>query len=231
MLLPHGTGDRPEARQALAVSLFSLSQLALEAGDQARAEPLLEESLELRKGLVGAYPDSAELRAQLALTLEAAAELLLKRDQAHFARKYLEEAVEASCEAVRRAPGQPGLRRRWHDQTLALSRLLLSLGDVTAAARVAQQLVEIQADPAARAEAAPRVAEMLGQCLTLAMKVKAADFDQEQTARRAVELLREAAARGTLDIERIKTSPELAALRQRGDFREVLAGLEKAQAP
>ena len=49
---------------------------------------------------------------------------------------------------------------------------------------------------------------------------------QEPYAGRAVELLRQAVAKGYKDIAHLKRDKDLDALRQRGDFKLLLAGLE-----
>jgi hypothetical protein len=55
----------------------------------------------------------------------------------------------------------------------------------------------------------------------------AASLSKEQCARRAVALLRQAVAQGFKDAEHMKKDEDLQALRQRDDFKGLLAQLEK----
>jgi serine/threonine protein kinase/predicted negative regulator of RcsB-dependent stress response len=64
-------------------------------------------------------------------------------------------------------------------------------------------------------------------CVPLADKAQT----KEQYASRAVELLRQAVAKGFRDVEQIKSDPDLAAVRQREDYKKLLTEVEAATGP
>jgi tetratricopeptide (TPR) repeat protein len=73
--------------------------------------------------------------------------------------------------------------------------------------------------------------DLAGVCALAAAAVKEDARLQDRYAARAVELLRQAVARGYQDVERLNKDRDLDALRQREDFRRLLAELEAGKPP
>jgi hypothetical protein len=100
--------------------------------------------------------------------------------------------------------------------------------DHTALAHVAGKLAQIRPDVAADSELAAR---FFGRCKTLAEQDAAVSDDQRQTlaesyADQAMEHLQEAVHRGFKNVAALKTAAELAPLRDRSDFQQLIKELE-----
>ncbi|MCE9566012.1 MAG: hypothetical protein K8U57_28655 [Planctomycetes bacterium] len=70
----------------------------------------------------------------------------------------------------------------------------------------------------------------LSCCFSLFVPSVAAEHERESNGRRAVELLEQAIEKGWNDVERIKNESDLDSLRNRADFKKVLAALETRKA-
>jgi hypothetical protein len=100
--------------------------------------------------------------------------------------------------------------------------------DQASAVQVAETIRDLGWDPPGNAYDAAR---SLAQCIHLAAKHDALDAAQREAAATfycdaAMKLLREAAGKGYKDVARLKKDTDLDPLRQRDDFRTLVAELE-----
>lgn len=210
-------------QRILAQSLEGLGRVRLDAEEYDESESLLERSLELRKQLADQFPENGDLQSELGLSQFAAGELLLRRGDERIARHYLQQAVAIQKAAVENDPQNAAYRGRLSEHLKLLAETLLSLGEPGQAAAAAEELAAMLPDDSA---VIGHAGELMAQCFTLAQTVKSADFDADECANRAVQLLREALRRGTIDVELLENSPALAPLRERAEFKALLAEME-----
>jgi hypothetical protein len=109
--------------------------------------------------------------------------------------------------------------------------VLIRLGDHAAASAMAETLVQAARTSGDHLYVA---ACYLARCVPLAGKdTKLPDAKRRERARRygdrAVELLREAVAKGYTDVKTTREDKDLDALRQRDDFQKLLAEMAKAK--
>lgn len=209
-------------RETLAISLFGLAMLSADAGEAPEAERQLQSCLAVRRELVQREPLRPNYFAQLAMTYDYAAELARKRDPGS-AQAYEEDAVRTQRRAIELAPQmeryQPPLVL--YSATLANDRL--QQGEIMLALQAAEQLAGALPE---QADANRTAAEILCLCLTAAKKSPPANFAAEQTARRAVVLLEQAARKGGLTAAVLREAAAFAPLREREDFQRLASGLE-----
>jgi hypothetical protein len=146
------------------------------------------------------------------------------------ARRLLEQALPHHQAALRRNPRDPGYRNYFRNNRWILCRVLLKLADHSAAAATAEELVRFGLDPVGDVYNA---ACYLAQCVPLAEKddklsqVQRVDLVRRY-AERAVVLLRQSVKAGWKDIAHLKKDTDLDPLRQRQDFRDLIAELDRA---
>jgi hypothetical protein len=134
--------------------------------------------------------------------------------------------VQAALEAN---PQHPVCREVYHENRELLTATLLDLGEHAAAAEAAADLARIAFGPA---NDLYKVAGFLARCIPLGHRdAKLAEAKREQLAQtyadRAMELLRQAVARGYKSSAHMKMVTELEPLRGREDFKELLIRLEQ----
>ena len=210
-------------RETLAVSLFGLSMLSAGAGDSSAAERYLKQCLDTRNDLVKRQPERPDYYAQLAVTYDYAAELARKHD-VRAAQVYEEDAVRMQRRAIELAPQMA----RYHLALLRFTEMLagdeLQQGEFARAVQAAERLVETLPE---NGDACRTAAELLARCLTAAQASAPEDFDAGQVARRAIDLLHQAAQHGSLTAAALKETAAFASLRQREDFLRLLESLTR----
>ncbi len=149
-------------------------------------------------------------------------------------RERLELAIGLQGTAERAMPEQIAFGRQLAAHYQALATVLLELGDLQGAADAGQSLARL-------ASAAPSSAldagRLLARCVSLAAVLKGdAVRDREGKpfaefcAAQSVAALADAVCSGAIDARQLATDPDLAPLRDRADFRQVLsaAGVKPA---
>jgi hypothetical protein len=131
--------------------------------------------------------------------------------------------------ALNANPRQPVFRAFYRNNLRGMSRMLVKLSDHADAARRAEEFAQIGVEPALDCYVA---ACLLSLCAPLATKdTKLPETKRtalaKQYADRAIELLRQAVTKGWNDAAHMKKDPDLDRLRQRDDFKKLLAELEK----
>jgi tetratricopeptide (TPR) repeat protein len=220
----------PGYRWELAGSHFNLGSLIKDQGRIQEAENAFQEALAIQKVLVADFPGVPDYQCDLVNTLSGLAEMARSRKEYSSARKLLEQARAPLQATLDASPQHPFYREVFCTHRQLLAGTLLELGEHAAAAEAAADLARIAFNPG---EDAYKAACFLSRCIPLAQQdKKLSDGRRQELARsygdRAMEALRQAAAKGYKDIAHLQRDKDLDALRQREDFRTLLAELEKA---
>jgi serine/threonine-protein kinase len=145
------------------------------------------------------------------------------------ARDSLKQALAHQGTALAANPQNPLYRQYLRNDYAVLATVLLRLGDHAAAAAAAEELPRLFTDVPVEHV---RAAEFLARCVPVAERDGGLPEARRQEvargyARRAVELLRAAAARGFKEVGRLKELPVYEPLRGRDDFKKLLQELEE----
>jgi serine/threonine protein kinase/tetratricopeptide (TPR) repeat protein len=219
----------PEYRQEQARTYDNLNNLLRASHRLGDAESAWRKALKLRKSLVADFPKVPDFQNALAGTLVNLAFLHTQRREPAVAVALLEEARPHHLAALKANPRNAQYRRFYRNHLLVRARTYLGLGDHTRAATVGNELAHFGFEPASDVY---DVACFLSCCVTLAEKdSQLAEPRREELAQsyadRALTLLREAVVtHGFRDAAHMKQNRDLAPLRARDEFRQLLTYLE-----
>jgi tetratricopeptide (TPR) repeat protein len=213
----------PRYRQNLGRSYFNLGTL-LESTAPAEAEKGYRRSLELRERLVRDAPERFDFASDLALTENNLAVVLRERGELTEAVRLAQAAVEHQRQALQKNPRHPRYPFFLGEHYQVLSETLLRQGEHAAAAAAADELVRLAPTDGTRAYQAARVQ---ARCARLAeqdprLGPEARRQQAERYAGRAVELLRQALARGAAKRDEVAKDADFDALRGRLDYDALL---------
>jgi tetratricopeptide (TPR) repeat protein len=245
----------PDYQHKLAVVYLSLGSVREKQHQPHEAEAAYRQARAvLEKLLAGNARGQAVYQSELGTVLNALADLLFKRSHLAEAGQYLDlrlrlasgqpldalgvlvraraalvearnclaQAVVCQRAALDADQQNANYRRFLHDHYLALALVQLRLGNPDAAARAAGELPVLFPD---EPDSYVTGAEVLARCVLLA----AGDpLRVESFGRQAVQLLRQALAKGLQNVEKLKVH-HFDSLRRRPDFNKLLADLEKAK--
>jgi tetratricopeptide (TPR) repeat protein/tRNA A-37 threonylcarbamoyl transferase component Bud32 len=186
----------------------ALRQPAPAAAEWQRALPLLED-------LCTEFPRSAEYRGDRGMVRGNLGWALEQQNQLPEAEKYLEQGISDLSAALEANRDHPVYVRALRNQYICLARTALARGDLAAAARAAAALPAI---PRSQPADYVRAARFLAQCASRANPGP----DSRGYADQALNLLREAVARGYPDRRNLRNEPDLQPLLQRDEFRALL---------
>jgi tetratricopeptide (TPR) repeat protein len=232
------------AQRALTVSLQGLGDVQLEQGDTKAALASYREALQVCRRLAQADPRSARAQhdlliscfklgnhAQQSSDFRAAADwygkaLAIPRGRAR-PRVFQQEVgiLEARLRFCR-AAGQAIDDLASLDKQPAKDRLellpvvnqaLIKRKEFTKAVQAAEKLAGL----------ATKAGDLYNAACAFALCVPLADKDQDKLSARAMELLRQAVAKGYKNAAHMKKDADLNALRQRDDFQKLLAELDQ----
>jgi serine/threonine protein kinase/tetratricopeptide (TPR) repeat protein len=211
-----------------AVVLSHLADLCMETGRQAEAEKYLGETLLIRKQLLADSPGSDRLQNAVAHILLGLADLRRHQKQLRASCELLQEALPYHQAALKINARNPAYRLDFTTNRQILAANLLDLGDYPAAAAAVNE--SLTAAPDARA-VNYQATGFLARCAALAgqdqkLTAESRNRTVEDYARRAVERLREAVRAGFRDGKKIQTDGDLATLRSRADFQELLTEIQ-----
>jgi eukaryotic-like serine/threonine-protein kinase len=250
----------PQYRQELATSHHNLGVLLAGAGRRSEAEAEYRTALAVREKLAADHPDVPQYRLELVPSYNTLALLLRDGGDPQAALGWLDRAVETLNPLVAQAPRAVTQRQYLRNTLQGRARTLEQLGRYATALADWDQalaLADSSVPPAwrlARAVCLARAgqpdravteaeelsrqpgaaADLLYDCACAVALAAAAGGDAavaDSRAARAVELLRQAVAQGYKDVAHMAKDPDLAALRGRADFRELLKGLTPPPAP
>jgi serine/threonine protein kinase/tetratricopeptide (TPR) repeat protein len=219
----------PEYRQHLAQSHANLGLLLESTGRVQDAERANSDGLKLYQQLVADFPNVSDYQNELANTLGILAKLLFSRKEFGAARQRLEQAVSHHQAALKANPRHPIYRQFFFNNQQLLAQLLLELGEHAAAADAAAQVAQAAFDPANDIYIA---AAFLSRCVPLAEQdPQLSETQRKQVAQtyadRALATLRQAVQNGYKDVPHLKKDQDLDPLRDREDFKKLLAELEE----
>jgi tetratricopeptide (TPR) repeat protein len=223
---------RLDYRQELAADLNNRGILFYQTGRPQEAEAAYREGLAMSQRLARDSPQVPTYQNEVAGGMVNLALVLRDQGKLDEAVRLLQEAVPYHQAALRVNPQHPAYRSFYCNNRWALAGTYLRLGQHAEAAAAAEEYARLAVRPAGDLYPA---ACYLARCVPLAEKDAKLPPSRRQElaegyAARAVALLRQAVQKGYNNVPHLKKDPDLDALRQRPDFRELLADLE-AKAP
>jgi serine/threonine-protein kinase len=221
--------DMPDSRFDLANSWCNLGMVHGDLGQDREAEAAFRKALALQGRLVEEHPAVPDYRSLLGGTLHNLGQLQLRRGDAAAARGQLESAVRQQQLALQASPRNPGYREFLRNHALILGDALVRLKEPAKASDAVALAVPL----AAGWEDDYDAAGILSRCAALAGQDTRVEPQQRRRqadayAARAVGLLRQACKKGFKDAGRLRADGQLAPLRGRDDFRQLLAELGEA---
>jgi tetratricopeptide (TPR) repeat protein len=198
--------------------------------EQERRE-LLQKALKFYEDLAQKDGPGAAERQEAAKARRHIGDIRLKLGDLPQAEQAYRQAVAVQKQLVTDFPDRPEYRRDLADTLGRLADVLVSRGDHAEAAKVAEELPGVLPKTG---QAFFDAARTLARCVPLAEKdAKLPEAKRKELAKkygdRAVELLRQAVAKGYRDAGPLRKDPAFAPLRSRADFQKVQAELEKAR--
>ena len=192
------------------------------------AEEAYGAALALNRQLAAESPNEPDLRNELAAELGNLALLHLKRRDFPGAKAQLEEALPHHDAVLKANPGNPAYRQFYRNNLAALALASAGLGDPAAAKQVAQKLRDLGWDPAGDAYDA---ACALAHCIPIVTDAPKQELDSKDKRAafygdEAMNMLRDAVLKGFKNAAHLKKDTDLASLRDREDFKKLVAELE-----
>jgi len=218
----------PELRQDLSSSHNNLAIVFDATGRPKEAEAALADALALFRRLVADFPNEPQREYFVAGTSVSLADFRLGQRDFKGAKAYLDDAVGHQEAALKARPQSPDYRRCCRMYLTTLIQTDAGLGDQAGAQRDAEQLRDLGWEPPATAYEAGRA---LSLCIPVVQKDDQLDAAQRQAAVKfygdqALAMLRAAVAQGYKDVEHMKQDKDLDAVREREDYKKLLAQLE-----
>jgi tetratricopeptide (TPR) repeat protein len=215
-------------RRHLVETALNLADILVQAGRYPEAESVFQMAIPRGKALISEFPGVSAHEALMANALLALGRLRRLQKQPVSARELLEQAKPHYLAALKHKPRHPQYRSHFGLNCLELLRVLLDLGDYRAAVVIAEELVRVGARPPKDSFEA---ACGLARCVPLVEKDDAVPGEKRKQlaqayAERAVKLLHLAVKNGFKDLKDLTTINELAPLRARTDFQQLLAELQ-----
>jgi serine/threonine-protein kinase len=219
----------PDYRQDLANSHNNLGTLLKDAGRVPEAEAEYQAALALYRRQVEKHPALPDYRNTLTAALGNLARLRLGQQDYAGARRLLEEGLPHHQAALKANPRHPRYRLFFRNDLQSLAEAQVHLGAYAEAAAAADRLAENAVEPP---KDLYNAACCLSRCAPLAAKdEKLPEARRRELAKeyadRALARLRQALGKGFRDAALMRKDPDLDPLRQRDDFKELLADLEK----
>ncbi|MFO0878302.1 MAG: serine/threonine-protein kinase [Gemmataceae bacterium] len=187
----------------------------------------------LQQQLVDLQPDNPVRNNKLAGTLVNLANARLQAGDYSAALAFLRRAAPHHATALKGNPRHPGFRRFYRNHLMLLTQCQAGLLDTDAALATARKLADLGWAPPVHAIEA---ASALALCVPLAEQHDRLD-SQKRTlqaqfyADQAMKMLHEAIARGFQNLKLLRTDTDLDSLRERPDFKKVLADLDAKLKP
>jgi serine/threonine protein kinase len=225
--------NRPDFRHMLATSHNNLGILLDDTGRVKEAERAYTDALAILKQLAADFPNRPDMRNDLAGTYVNLAILCHERRDFQRAKTYLDHAQPHHEAALKANPQSASYRRFLQNNLIALVQANAGLQDQAAALHAAQKLRDLGWEPRDNAFDAGRA---LARCIPIVEKEDKSEAAKRRAAvqfygNQALVMLRAAVARGYQDAQAMKTHSDLDSLRQRDDFKKLLAELTKKSSP
>jgi eukaryotic-like serine/threonine-protein kinase len=220
---------RPQFRQELAQSLDSRGTLLATAGRLEEAGRDFDQALDLYKQLAGDFSNQPDLRNHLAGACMNRAQLHQQQGDWAAAKRLLLEGQPHHLAALKANPRHPTYREYYREHLGLLTKVNAGLLKREEAVRAAETCRDLGWDAPADAYAAAR---FLSQSIPIVTKhEKLGDQQRAEAAQfygdAAMKLLRDAVSKGFKDEASVKKDADLDPLRQREDFRKLIAELQR----
>jgi serine/threonine protein kinase/tetratricopeptide (TPR) repeat protein len=221
--------DRPKYRRGLAQCHTQVAFALLGLRRSREAEELLREVRAIQGRLAADFPGVPDYRNDLAGTLVNLAGEHMRRREFEAAVGLLEEARPHHLAALKADPKNFTYRRYYRNNLSSMAGFRVALADHARAAAAADELARFGFDPANDAYTAGSV---LARCAALARNDARLDEDKreefaEDYATRAVARLRQAVANGFRNPAQLRKDSWLDGVRDREDFRKLVAEVEE----
>jgi serine/threonine protein kinase/tetratricopeptide (TPR) repeat protein len=212
---------QPAFLQALARGYNNLGIVYIDTQRLEEAQKAFAETLTLARQLAAHSPTVPDHQMHVASAMHNLAVVANALGDYRGARRWLDQALPYHQAALKANPREPTYRQFFSNRLFALVESYAGIGDPTAAVKTAEQLRDLGWNPPVHAY---KAACSLGLCAQI---VASDDPKQARSyADRAMDMLRDAVAKGFRDAARMKQDRFLNALRQREDWRKLLADLE-----
>jgi eukaryotic-like serine/threonine-protein kinase len=223
-----GFPTRTGFRQGLADSHTDFSVFLAAIGRTKEAQDALAAALALRKQLAADLGNQPDPRDELASAFVYVARLQLRQREFKAAKLNLDEAAPHHEAALKASPRHLTYRERYRRYLATLIQTNAGLGDRIAAKLAAEKLRSLGWDPPADAYDA---ASCLSLCIPISQENSEAREEDRGTPAafygdEAMTMLRDAVAKGFKDAVQIRQDRDLDPLRQREDFKKLLADVE-----
>jgi serine/threonine protein kinase len=199
----------------LATSYNNLGALRSDSGHPTEALKFYQRSLEICERLAHDNPSSHEYQSDLGMTLHNMAEIEMGQHQWDSAQRGLQRACECQRKALIVMPKQPVYLQFLRSHLINLAKVRRALGQATEAAKVTRAFVEV---------ASGRRGDLYDAACAFSLTIPLAKAEQKSAlAAEAVQTLNQAIAAGWKDAAHTARDPDLIPLRDRADFRRLLA--------
>jgi serine/threonine protein kinase len=195
----------------------NIGSLLASAAQAAEALELHKGALAIRQRLAKDNPRIPDYQHDLGDTMRAIAEIEMSQLRWRDARLRLEDAIEHERVAVAAAPHHPDYRRGLAHALLDLMNVFLALDQPALAIRTERELLALPRESA-------NDMYDVARALALSAPIKPGDPGRA-AASEAVRALKQAVAAGWTDAGRTSRDKDLLSLRDRADFRQLLAEL------
>jgi serine/threonine protein kinase len=220
--------SQTEFRQEQAISHLNWGVLLSETGRPKQAEQNYDLALSLYRQLTAQFPNQPDLRNQLAGTCLNLAVLHQHQQNWSSARRLLLEGRPHHLAALKANPRNPTYHRFYRNHLNVLTWIHAGLLEPEDAVRTAETRRDLGWNAPADAYDAAR---FLSQCVRIVAKHDQLDDRHCKEAAQfygdaAMKLLREAVSKGFKEVAHMKKDTDLDPLRQREDFKKLVAELE-----
>jgi len=211
----------------LARTLTNLASALQAAGKLPEADDAYRQAVRLAEKLVEQYPTSPAYQSDLGASQNNLADFLLGQGQPAAARQLLEQAILHQQVALSAVPKHPEYRKFLGNHYRNLAEAALGLRDHAAAVEAALELPRLLPDDW---EEYHRAATLLARAIPLAATDMSLTEQKrselaEAYAVRAVQVLRQAIAKGLKDAGRLQEPQLFQTLSSREDFQRLFADL------
>jgi tetratricopeptide (TPR) repeat protein len=219
---------RPEFRRMLASSHVNRGTLLRITGRLPEAEKDHGQALTIYTQLAADFPNQPDLRNELAGTCVNLAVLHKRQGNWAVARRLLLEGRPHHLAALKANPRHPTYRQSYRNHLNALAQVHAGLLEREDAVRTAETIRDLGWNAPGDAYDA---ACLLSLCAPLVAEHDKLDATQRKEVAQfygdaAMKLLRDAVSKGYKDVAHVKKDTDLDPLRQREDFRRLVAELE-----
>jgi serine/threonine protein kinase len=221
--------NRPDYREELGRTYDNLSHLMRATRRPNEAEAAWRDALAVRRTMVADFPNVPDYHNDLAGSLVNMALLHRNRQEFDAGLALLKEARPHHEAALKADPNDPVYRHFYRNHLIHLAGCYLGLSNFAQAAATADELVRFGYAPAADNYEAARD---LSACAAGAgMDAQLDEAKRKELVQsysdRSLARLQEAVARGFKDAARIKQDPAFQPIREREEFKKLLAELEE----